>query len=133
MNDSTPKRSDDSHHHDDDASRLTILGFDFRIARRSPESLFSGPVIITSLGIATGALALLICGIPFVAPMSRAAAVLSVVGLLLAVLGLVWQVVTKRRLSVFLVVLAAFALATNGLAFRFAKLGKHLIDFLEGH
>ena len=133
MNDSTPKRSDDSHPHDDDATRLVNSGCELRVAKRSLESGFSGPVIITSLGIATGALALVICGIPFVAPMSRAAVVLSVVGLLLAVLGLVWQGITKRRWSVLLVVLTAFALATNAFAFRFAKLGKHLIDFLEGH
>lgn len=79
-----------------------------------------------------GFLAVTVCGIPFVPPASRLAVVLGIAGGLAALASVVFAFLRGRVAMLFLAIVGVL-LTLNGFAISLGRLGKHLIDYLEGH
>ena len=88
--------------------------------------------LLAAISAGLGVVAIASCGIPFVAPSSTFAIVLGVAGCLAAVASVGCGFVSRRSVKATLIVIAGVLLAVNGFAIWIGRLGRHLIDYLEG-
>jgi hypothetical protein len=80
-----------------------------------------------------GVVGVVSCGIPFVPSAGKAAIVLGVLGVIAAIAGMILAWPRAGRTRVSFVILGVLLLALNGVAIWAGRLGKHLIDYMEGH
>lgn len=88
--------------------------------------------LLAVISAGLGFIAIASCGIPFVQPASTLAIILGSAGCLAAITAMIFAFL-KQRSKRMLLVIAVVLLTVNGFAIWFGRLGKHLIDFLEGH
>lgn len=94
-----------------------------------------GPLLTTCLTLsgALGVVGVLSCGIPFVPPAGKVAIALGVIGAIAAITGTIVAWPRGGRTRMAFIVFGVLLLALNGVAIWVGTLGKHLIDYLEGH
>lgn len=94
-----------------------------------------GPLLTTclTLSAALGVIGVLSCGIPFVPPLGTVAIVLGISGIIAGLVGMWLAWPRGGRIRVLFILFGMLLLALNGVAIRAGQLGKHLIDYLEGH
>ena len=89
--------------------------------------------MLAAISAAFGFLAIASCGIPFVPPASNFAIILGVMGCLAAVASVGFAFVRGQTTRATFLLVGGVLVAVNGFAIWFGRLGKHLIDYLEGH
>lgn len=93
----------------------------------------TGLLVSTGLSAGLGLAGIASCGIPFVPPVSTLAIVLGILGGITALVPVVLAWPCGRRTRVLFIAIGAGLLLLNGAAVWAGRLGKHLIDYLEGH
>lgn len=88
---------------------------------------------LVALSAGLGLIAIASCGIPFVPPASTLAIVFGAMGCLAAVAAVVFAFLRGRTAKITFVAIGGVLLMLNGFAIYLGRLGKHLIDYLEGH
>ncbi len=94
-----------------------------------------GPPLTTCLMLSTAMciVGVASCGIPFVPPAGKVAIALGVLGMIAGIAGMLLAWPRGGRIRVLFIVFGVLLLALNGIAICAGQLGKHLIDYLEGH
>lgn len=97
--------------------------------------VFAGMIawLLAAISAGLGLIGIASCGIPFVPPASTLAIILGTMGGLAAITAMAFAFLSRRKTKLTFVVLGVVLLALNGLAISLGRLGKHLIDWLEGH
>ena len=94
-----------------------------------------GPLLTTclTLSVALGVVGVASCGIPFVSPAGKVAIVLGVLGIVASIAGVLLAWPRGGRVRVLFILFGVLLLTLNGIAIWVGQLGKHLIDYIEGH
>lgn len=89
--------------------------------------------LLAAIGVGFGFIAVASCGIPFVPPASTLAIVLGTMGSLVAVASVAVAFRCGHSMKTIFLIIGGVLLALNWFAISLGRMGKHLIDYLEGH
>lgn len=94
-----------------------------------------GPLLTTclTLSAALGIVGVASCGIPFVPRAGKVAIALGVLGIVVGIAGVWLAWLRGGRIRVLFLFFGAVLITLNGFAIWAGQLGRHLIDYFEGH